>query len=256
MSRKPKKMTLDEIKKVEAVCRLAAEALQLAGKMVKVGTTTQEINDAVHEFTLSKGCTSAPLNYHGFPKSICTSINDVVCHGVPMEGEVLNDGDIINVDVTLIKDGFFGDTSRTFFVGDVSQEAKLITKAAQDSMYAGISKVKAKARTHDIGAASERIAKQAGFFPVRDIGGHGIGPAFHLDPFVPAIGPKGTGPRLMENTCITVEPMINATSHRYDTFPIPGSNITYFRTLDGSLSAQFEHTVLVTKDGHHILTEW
>ncbi|WDE97058.1 type I methionyl aminopeptidase [Lentisphaera profundi] len=256
MSRKPKKMTLDEIKKMEAVCRLAAEALQMAGKMVKPGVTSQEINDAVHEFTLSKGCLSAPLNYHGFPKSICTSINDVVCHGVPKEGEVLNNGDIINVDVTLIKEGFFGDTSRTFFVGDVSDEAKRITQAAQESMYAGIDQVKAKARTHDIGAASEKVAKSYGYFPVRDIGGHGIGKAFHLDPFVPAMGPKGTGPRIMENTCLTVEPMINATSHRYETFQIPNSNITYFRTLDGSLSAQFEHTILVTSDGRHVLTEW
>ena len=256
MSRKPKKMNLDEIKKMETVCQLAAQALQLAGKMVKAGTTTQELNDAVHEFTLSKGCLSAPLNYHGFPKSICTSLNDVVCHGVPQEGEALKDGDIINVDVTLIKDGFFGDTSRTFFVGDVSDTAKRITECAQKSMYAGIEKVKAGARTHDIGFASQKIAKAYGYFPVQDIGGHGIGQAFHLDPFVPAIGPKGQGVRLIENTCITVEPMINETSHRYETFQIPGSGITYFRTLDGTLSAQFEHTILITKGGHHVLTEW
>ena len=249
-------MSLSDIKKMEKVCRLAAETLQYAETLIQPGVTTQDINDAIHERTLSIGCTSAPLNYHGFPKSICTSVNDIVCHGVPRPDEILMPGDIINVDVTLKKDGFFGDTSRTFFVGEVSDRAKKITDAARKGMYAGIEQVKAGKRTGDIGHATNKIVTAMGFHTVKTIGGHGIGNEFHKDPFVPAYGRPGQGEILRENTCLTVEPMVNETSEDYVDIAIPGSSVAAYRTIDGTLSAQFEHTLLVTKEGYVNLTEW
>ena len=245
-----------EILKMEKVCQLAAETLKLASKLVQPGVTTMQINDHIHDHILSIGARPAPLNYHGFPKSICTSVNDMVCHGVPRIDELLKPGDIVNVDVTLELDGYYGDTSRTFFVGEVSEKAKKITQAAQEAMYAGIAEVKAGRFTGDIGYATEQVVKLYGFHVVRDIGGHGIGRKFHMSPFVPGHGTRGTKERLRNNTCITVEPMINENSHTYTSTPIPNSTITEIKTRDGSLSAQFEHTVLVTKTGYHILTEW
>jgi len=254
--RKNSGMNISEIRKMEVVCRLAAETLQYAQKLVQPGVSTDELNNALHEHALSVDCTSAPLNYHGFPKSICTSVNDVVCHGVPRVDEILMPGDIINVDVTLKKDGFFGDTSATFFVGEVSDQAKKVTDAAKKGMWAGIEQVKAGKRTGDIGFATNKIVTSLGFHTVKDIGGHGIGDQFHKDPHVPAHGRPGQGEVLRENTCITVEPMVNENSEDYITIPIPGSNISAYRTVDGSLSAQFEHTLLITKSGYVNLTEW
>lgn len=255
MSRRNKPMSLNEIKKMEIVCQLAAKVLQHAQKLVQPGYTTQQINDELHELTLSLGCESAPLNYHGFPKSICTSINDVVCHGVPSPTDILMPGDSVNIDVTLKKDGFFGDTSRTFFVGEVTDNAKRLADCAQKSMYAGIEAIKAGKFNTDVGRATLSVIKDMGFFPVLDIGGHGIGKAFHMDPFVPAHMnvPKE---RLIKNTCITVEPMVNETSSKYNTLKVPGSSIAAYKTIDGTLSAQFEHTILVTSAGYEILTEW
>jgi methionyl aminopeptidase len=241
---------------MEVVCRLAAEMLQYSEKLVKPGVSTLEINDAIHERTLSLGCESAPLNYHGFPKSVCTSVNDVICHGVPAADEILMPGDIINIDVTLKKDGYFGDTSATFFVGEVSETARKVTAAAKEGMLAGIEQVKAGNRTEDIGYATHKIVTKHGFHTVKSIGGHGIGDQFHKDPFVPAFGKKGRGELLRANTCITVEPMVNETSDDYDDFSIPNSSIGYYKTIDGTYSAQFEHTILITKSGHEILTAW
>ncbi len=242
-----------EIPKMRAAGRLAAKALAEAGKLVAPGVTTDEINRFVHEFTLSQGALPAPLGYHGFPKSVCTSVNSCVCHGVP-DGTVLKQGDIINIDVTCVLDGFFGDTSHTFFVGDVSEAAKRLTDTALNAMLKGIDEVRPFATTGDIGFAINKYVTKQGYHVVRDIGGHGIGKVFHDDPFVPSYGKKGRGPKLMPWTCITVEPMVNETAAEIVEFSIPESSIKYYHTADDCLSAQFEHTVLITDSGFEIMT--
>ncbi len=243
----------DEIPLMRAAGRLAALTLEHAGKYVRAGITTDEINQIVHDFTLSNGATPAPLGYHGFPKSLCTSVNAVICHGVP-DGTVLKDGDIINIDVTCIKDGYFGDTSRTFFVGEVSDKAKQITDCAEQAMWKGIEEVRPFATTGDIGFAINKYVTKRGYHVVREIGGHGIGKVFHDDPFVPSYGKKGRGPKLMPWCCITVEPMVNETDAPLEEFDIPDSQIKYYLTGDRTLSAQFEHTVLITDTGYEIMT--
>jgi methionyl aminopeptidase len=243
----------EEIPLMRAAGKLAAETLLHAGKFVRAGITTNEINQIVHDFTLSHGATPAPLGYHGFPKSLCTSVNAVICHGVP-DDTVLKDGDIVNIDVTCIKDGYFGDTSRTFFVGEVSEKAKQITDAAEQAMWKGIEEVRPFATTGDIGFAINKYVTKRGYHVVREIGGHGIGKTFHDDPFVPSYGKKGRGPKLMPWCCITVEPMINETDAAIEEFDIPGSEIKYYLTGDRTLSAQFEHTVLITDTGYEIMT--
>jgi methionyl aminopeptidase len=243
----------DEIPKMRAAGRLAAQTLEHAGRFVRAGITTDELDKIIHDFTLSNGATPAPLGYHGYPKSSCTSVNSVICHGLP-DGTVLKDGDIINVDVTCIKDGFFGDTSRTFFVGEVSEKARDITDAAEKAMWKGIEEVRPFATTGDIGFAINKFVTKRGYHVVREIGGHGIGKIFHDDPFVPSYGKKGRGPKLMPWCCITVEPMINETDAAIEEFDIPNSTIKYYLTADRSLSAQFEHTVLITDTGYEIMT--
>ena len=243
----------DEIRKMERVGRMAGELLKYMQQFVKVGTTTNELNQIAHDWTLSHEATPAPLGYHGFPKSICTSVNEVICHGVP-DDKALKVGDIINVDVTCIKDGFFGDTSATYFVGEVSEEAKRITQVARDAMLAGIDEVRPFATTGDIGFEINKLTTKRGFFTVKEIGGHGIGKKFHEEPFVPSYGKKGRGMKLKPWCCITVEPMINATGVPLVEKSIPGSTIKYYVTGDKSLSAQFEHTVMITDKGHEILT--
>lgn len=243
----------EEIPLMRAAGRLAALTLEHAGKFVRPGITTDEIDKIIHDFTLSNGATPAPLGYHGYPKSSCTSVNACICHGVP-DGTVLKEGDIINIDVTCIKDGFYGDTSRTYFVGEVSQEARDITDCAEKAMWKGIEEVRPFATTGDIGFAINKFVMKRGYHVVREIGGHGIGKVFHDDPFVPSHGKKGRGPKLMPWTCITVEPMINATDAALEEFDIPGSEIKYYLTGDRTLSAQFEHTVLITDTGYEIMT--
>ncbi len=243
----------DEIPKMRAAGKLAAQALVMIEKYIQVGITTNELNKIIHEFTLANGATPAPLGYHGFPKSICTSINSLICHGVPDETKLV-EGDIINVDVTCIKDGFFGDTSRTYYVGQVSDKAKHITETAEKAMYKGIDEVRGFASTGDIGFEINKFVTKQGYHVVREIGGHGIGKIFHDEPFVPSYGKKGRGPKLMPWCCITVEPMINETDVPLEEFDIPGSEIKYYHTGDRTLSAQFEHTVLITDTGYEILT--
>ncbi|MBX3021860.1 MAG: type I methionyl aminopeptidase [Bdellovibrionales bacterium] len=248
-----KPLSPSEIPKMRAAGRLAARTLEHAGKFVRAGITTDEINKIVHDFTLSHGAVPAPLGYHGFPKSVCTSVNDCICHGVP-DATVLKDGDIINVDVTCILDGYYGDTSATYFVGEVSDLAKDITDCAQKAMWKGIEEVRPFAATGDIGFAIEKFVNRRGYYVVREIGGHGIGKVFHDDPFVPSHGKKGRGPKLQPWCCITVEPMINQTSAEFEEIDIPNSSIKYYLTGDRTLSAQFEHTVLITDTGYEIMT--
>ena len=246
-------MAANEIKKMEEAGQLAARALAHVGKFVREGIVTDELDRIAVDFALSHNATPAPLNYNGFPKSICTSVNHCVCHGVPGE-ERLKAGDIINIDVTLVKDGYHGDTSAMFFVGEVSDMAKNICDTAYEAMQRGIEQVKAGATTGDIGFAINKFVTKKGYWVVREIGGHGIGQVFHDDPWVPSFGKKGKGEVLPAWICLTVEPMINQTSAPIKEFSIPGSSIKYYETGDKTLSAQYEHTVLVTDAGHQILT--
>jgi methionyl aminopeptidase len=246
-------LSKDEIPKMRAAGQLAGRTLEMIAKYIKAGITTNEIDKIIYDYTLSHGAVPAPLGYHGYPKSSCTSVNSMICHGVPDE-TVLKEGDIINVDITCIKDGFYGDTSRTFFVGEVSQMARTITDVAEKAMWKGIEEVRAGATTGDIGFAINKFVTKQGFYVVREIGGHGIGKIFHDDPFVPSYGKKGRGPRLAPGCCITVEPMINQTDAEIEEFDIPGSDIKYYHTADRTLSAQFEHTLLITDAGYEIMT--
>lgn len=246
-------LTGQEIFLMKSAGQLSAQVLVQVGKMVQPGVSVDLLDKKAHELTLSLGAVPAPLGYKGYPKSICVSVNHCVCHGVP-SSYVLQDGDIVNIDVTCIKEGFHGDTSRTFYVGEVSQKAKRITECAYQAMLKGIEQVKAGNTTGDIGFAINKYVIRKGFYPVLEIGGHGIGKNFHEDPFVPSKGKKGKGVVLRTGCCITVEPMINETSAPIKEFDIPGSEIKYYETADQTLSAQFEHTVLIQEDGCEILT--
>ncbi|MCO5114641.1 MAG: type I methionyl aminopeptidase [Bdellovibrionaceae bacterium] len=245
--------TLAFIEGMRIVGRLAADTLRGAGELVAPGVTPNQIDKWVYEYTMDHGATPATLNYHGYPKSICTSVNEVVCHGLP-DDRPLEEGDIINIDVTSAYKGFFGDNSATFYVGEVSDAAKRITEAAYWAMHKGIEQVAAGKTTGDIGYAVNRYCTRQGFFPVEDIGGHGIGTVFHSEPFVPSVGKKGRGYVLKPWTCITVEPMVNETSAHLDERAIPGSTHHEYFTADRCLSAQFEHTLLVTDKGYEIMT--
>ncbi|MEQ1877991.1 MAG: type I methionyl aminopeptidase [Bdellovibrionia bacterium] len=244
---------LGHIKGMQKAGRLAAEVLNYLGNQVAVGLVTADLDKIADDYIRSRGAIPAPLNYHGFPKSICTSVNEVICHGVP-DKTVLKDGDIINVDVTVILNGFYGDTSRTFFVGRIKERAREVTEVAQEAMNIGIKQVAPGATVGDIGFAVNKFVTKRGFHVVREIGGHGIGTRFHEDPFVPSYGTKGKGEVLRPWKCITVEPMVNETGTPMKEHSIPGSSIMWYTTADRCLSAQFEHTILITDTGHEILT--
>ena len=245
--------TPEEIRVMARTCKLAARTLEHVAGFIRPGVTPNELDQIVYDYTLSHDAKPAPLDYNGFPKSICTSVNDVICHGVP-DDTPLKEGDMVNVDVTTIKDGFHGDTSATFFVGDVSEQAKEITEVAKQAMMKGIAAITAHGTTGDIGFATNKYVTKNGYYVVKEIGGHGIGRKFHEDPFVPAYGKKGRGDRLLPGGTITVEPMINCNELDIVEFSIPNSSVKYYKTADGTPSAQFEHTVLITENGPEILT--
>ena len=238
---------------MEQSCQLAAEALQFTGRQVRVGMKTEDLDQIANDFIRSRGAISACIGYHGYPKAICTSVNEVICHGLP-GSRVLQPGDIINIDVTVLKNGFHGDTSAMFFVGEVSEAARKLSDCAFGAMHRGIEAISAGGTTGDIGFAVEKFVTRNGFSAVREVGGHGIGRKFHEDPFVPSFGKKGKGAKLIKWGTITVEPMVNETSARIREIAIPGSDITIFVTSDGRLSAQYEHTVLITDGKPQILT--
>ena len=238
-------LSQEEIPLMRSSCRLAAQVLVFIKDHIQPGVTTEKLDQLCYDFILSHSAIPAPLNYNGFPKSICTSINTCICHGVP-DSTVLKEGDIINVDVTCIKDGFFGDTSKTFFVGDVKESAKKLTDCALQAMHKGIEAIRPFGTTGDIGFAIGKYVTRKGYFPVIEIGGHGIGKKFHDDPFVPSVGKKGKGSVLQPWSCITVEPMVNEKSAGIKEFPIDNSTVKYYHTTDEALSAQFEHTILIT----------
>ncbi|HET9958438.1 MAG TPA: type I methionyl aminopeptidase [Polyangiaceae bacterium] len=247
--------TPKEIEAMRTVGRLAADTLTRVGAMIRPGITTESINDFVHQDTLAKGARPAPLNYRGggsvpFPKSVCTSVNEVVCHGIPGT-YVLKEGDIVNVDVTHIFQGFHGDTSATFYVGrKLSPEAKLVTEVARRCLDLGIEQVRPGGRIGDIGAAITEFAHAQGCAVVRDFVGHGIGRKFHDEPKVAHYGQWGKGARLKPGMTFTIEPMINVGSWEIEVLDDDWTAVT----ADGTLSAQFEHTVLVTETGVEVLT--
>ncbi len=236
--------------KMRAAGRLAAEILDFIAPFVKVGISTNELDKLCHDKIIENGAIPAPLNYKGFPKSICTSINHVICHGIPSE-KTLQNGDIVNIDVTVILDGWYGDTSRMYFAGEPSIKAKRLTQVTYDCMMLGIEQVKPGATVGDIGNAIQTYAEKSGFSVVRDYCGHGIGRIFHGDPSIVHYGKKGAGVILQEGMFFTVEPMINAGGYETILSKHDGWTVT---TRDKSLSAQFEHTLGVTKDGFEIFT--
>jgi methionyl aminopeptidase len=242
--------TAREIEIMREACRLTAETLVAVAEILRPGVTTEEINTFVHEDTLKKGCRPAPLNYLGFPKSVCTSINEVVCHGIPGP-QKLREGDIINVDVTHIYKGYHGDTSATFYIGEPSEDAKKITEVARKSLDLGIAEVRPGARLGDIGAAIQEFAEAEGCSVVTDFVGHGIGRKFHEEPKVLHVGTRGRGIRLKPGMTFTIEPMINLGVPDVEILEDEWTAVT----ADGKLSAQFEHTILVTEDGYEILTQ-
>ena len=238
-----------DLQKMRASCRLAAQTLQYAGTLVKAGITTGEIDRLVHNFTVQHGAIPAPLNYKGFPRSCCTSVNDVVCHGIPGP-LVLKDGDIVNIDVTTILDGHFGDCNATFEIGEVKPEVHMFVLHTNMAMWAGIHQIKPGVKLGVVGQAIEAYAKSHGYSVVRDFGGHSIGTVFHGKPHVHHFA-NNEGPILKPGDIFTVEPMINMGDHRVKLDMGDGWTA---RTADGSLSAQFENTVLVTEDGVEVLT--
>jgi methionyl aminopeptidase len=241
----------EDFKKMRAAGRLAAQILDFITPYIKEGVATDELNKLCHDKIIENGAIPAPLNYRGFPKSICTSVNHVVCHGIPNE-KPLREGDILNVDVTVILDGWHGDTSRMYFVGEPSIKAKRLVKVTQDCLMLGIDQAKPGARLGDIGYAIQTYAEKNGFSVVRDYCGHGIGKIFHMEPSVLHYGKKGTGAVLEEGMFFTIEPMINAGKSETILSKHDGWTVT---TRDKSLSAQFEHTVGITRDGVEIFTQ-
>lgn len=238
-----------EIELMRAAGRLAAECLRDMGKLVKPGITPLEIDKACYEWTIARNAIPAPLNYKGFPNSICVSVNDIVCHGIPSD-QPLESGDIVNLDVTPILNGYHGDTSATYMVGKGSKEAEKLIATTKEAMWAGIRAVKPGATVGDIGWAIEQFIRPTGYSIVVDYCGHGIGRNFHEDPMVVHVGRPGRGTVLKEGMTFTIEPMINAGGAETR---VADDGWTVF-TTDGSLSAQFEHTVLVTPDGVEVLT--
>jgi methionyl aminopeptidase len=241
--------TPEQITGIRNACRLASQTLDMVAERITPGVTTDEINTWVHDFTLEQGAIPAPLGYHGFPKSVCTSLNQVICHGIP-DGTVLKDGDIINVDVTPILDGYYGDSSRMFVIGDTTEEARTLIRVAQECLALGIEQVEPGARLGTIGYVIQQHAERHGFSVVRDFAGHGTGVEFHEAPQVLHYGRPGTGVVLCPNMTFTIEPMVNA--GRFESRLLADRWTAV--TADGSLSAQWEHTVLVTETGVEVLT--
>jgi len=242
--------TPEEVEKMRIAGRLAAEVLRMIRPHVQPGVTTDELDRICHDYIVNvQQAIPAPLNYKGFPRSICTSVNHQVCHGIPGDKK-LKKGDIVNIDITVIKDGYHGDTSKMFYIGEPSIQAKRLVQITHECMLKGIAMVRPGTRLGDIGHAIQQHAEAHGFSVVREYCGHGIGREFHEDPQVLHYGQPGTGMQLATGMTFTIEPMINAGKREVKLLP---DNWTVV-TRDHSLSAQWEHTVLVTDKGHEVLT--
>jgi methionyl aminopeptidase len=247
-------MTPSMLERMRKACELAADCLLMVGDHLRPGMSTLEIDELVHRYLTERGAYPSPLNYHGFPKSVCTSLNEVVCHGIPSKSEVLADGDIINVDVTAYfpaKNGFHGDNSATFYVGQPSDDAKRVVEVARRCLELGIAEVAEGKRIGDIGAAIQEHAEAQGCSVVRDYVGHGVGREFHMPPQIPHFGTRGRGKRLKAGMVFTIEPMINLGTYETELLDDGWTVLT----RDRKLTAQFEHTVAVTRTGCEVLTQ-
>jgi methionyl aminopeptidase len=242
----------EQINGIRKSCKLAAETLNYLSDHIIPGISTEELDVLAAEFIKKNNAIAAPLNYNGFPKSICTSINEVVCHGIPCENDVLKNGDIINIDVTTILNGYYGDTSKTFAVGKVSKEAKDLIDVTEECLKIGIDQVYPNNYLGNIGYHIATFAKSKGYSVVYQFVGHGTGLKFHEDPNVFHDAPKNSGPKLIPGTIFTIEPMISIGLPEVLISESDGWTAT---TIDKKLSAQFEHTVLVTEKKHEILTK-
>lgn len=241
-----------EIDKMRVAGRLAAEVLEMIGDAVVPGVTTGELDSICHDHIVNQqDAIPACLNYKGFPKSICTSINQVVCHGIPSDNKTLKNGDIVNIDVTVIKDGYHGDTSKMFTVGKVPPHADRLIKVTQESLYKAIDIVRPGTRLGDIGHVIQSFAESNYYSVVREYCGHGIGLVFHEEPQILHYGRAGTGMELKEGMTFTIEPMLNAGKRHTKLSKKDGWTV---ETRDGRLSAQWEHTIVVTNSGYEVLT--
>jgi methionyl aminopeptidase len=242
----------EEIEKMRVAGRLASEVLEMIEPRVEVGITTGELDRICHEYiTRTQNAIPAPLNYNGFPKSICTSVNDVICHGIPSDSKRLKNGDIINIDVTVIKDEYHGDTSIMVMVGDVAPHAQRLIKVTQECLYQALDIIKPGTSLGDIGHTISQHAQKNYYSVVREYCGHGIGKVFHEDPQILHYGRQGTGMVLKPGMCFTIEPMINAGRRHTKLNARDGWTVT---TKDGRLSSQWEHTLVVTESGCEIFT--
>jgi methionyl aminopeptidase len=244
--------TPQELEKMRVAGRLAAEVLEMIGPHVKAGVSTGELDRLCHDYIVNvQQAIPAPLNYNGFPKSICTSVNHVVCHGIPSDAKILKKGDIINIDVTVIKDGYHGDTSKMFVIDEVPAHVTRLIDVTRQCLYRAIEIVRPGTRLGDIGHVIQSLAESNHFSVVREYCGHGIGRIFHEDPQVLHFGKPGTGVVLQEGMTFTIEPMLNAGTHHTKLSKSDGWTVT---TRDRRLSAQWEHTLAVTSDGVEVLT--
>src|SRR4051794_15325559 len=242
--------TPEQVARMRRAGRAAAEILAVTGAAVRPGITTDELDAICHAETIRQGGYPSPLNYHNYPKSLCTSVNEVICHGIP-DDRPLRDGDIVNLDVTIFLDGVHGDTNATFLVGDVDDASRQLVDVTEQCMYHGIDAVRPGARVHDIGRAIEQHAKKYGYGIVRAFVGHGIGEQFHTEPSVPHYFERSASMVLEPGMTFTIEPMITMGTWRHDLWDDGWTAVTE----DHSRTAQFEHTVLVTDDGVEILTQ-
>lgn len=246
----------DEVAKMRVAGKLAASVLNMIGAHVKPGVTTGELDRLCHDYIVNEiNCIPAPLNYTNgtsppFPKSVCTSVNHVVCHGIPSDRKTLKNGDALNIDITVIHEGYYGDTSKMFFVGKPTVLAERLVKVTQECLYKGINEVKPGAKLGDIGYVIQKHAEGSNFSVVREFCGHGIGDTFHSEPQVLHYGRRGTGETLLEGMAFTIEPMINAGKRDVKILPDQWTAVT----KDHKMSAQWEHTLLVTSDGVEVLT--
>lgn len=244
--------TPDEIEKMRVAGRLAADVLEMIGPHVRPGVSTGELDRICHDYIVNvQQAIPAPLNYNGFPKSICTSLNQVVCHGIPSDAKTLKNGDILNIDITVIKDGYHGDTSKMFFVGEVAPHARRLVKITQECMYKAMEIVRPGIQLGDIGHVIQTHAEANNYSVVREYCGHGIGRVFHEDPQVLHYGKPGTGLKLEQGMTFTIEPMINLGERHTKLSKADGWTVT---TRDRRLSAQWEHTLAVTATGVEVLT--
>lgn len=242
--------TKREIELMREACRISAAALKLAGEAVKPGVTTGEIDKIAYDFIISQGAEPNFLHYNGYPATACISINDEVIHGIPNRNRVIREGDLVSIDLGAKKDGYHGDNAATFAAGTISDEAKRLNDTTRESLYEGIKAAVVGGRLGDIGAAVQEYCEARGYSVVREFTGHGVGTALHEDPAVPNYGTRGRGVRLVPGMTIAIEPMINLGKAGVKTL----SDGWTVKTIDGKLSAHWEHTIVITNDGPQILT--